>query len=75
VAFAVGRRAGGAVVRNRIRRRLRALFEAEVRARGLPAGWYLVGVSPGLAEPSWPELLHGVEALGARLRLDAEPRC
>src|SRR5579862_1355733 len=43
VAFAVGRKVGGAVVRNRVRRRLRAL----ARTSALPAGAWLVGVGPG----------------------------
>jgi ribonuclease P protein component len=41
VAFAVGRRLGSAVVRNRVRRRLRALASAWARDPGLPAGIYL----------------------------------
>jgi ribonuclease P protein component len=75
VAFAIGRRVGGAVVRNRLRRRIRALFEAEARASGLPSGWYLVGVSPTTAEPTWPELHQAVAAIGQRLRVDAGSRC
>lgn len=46
VAFAIGRKAGGAVVRNQLRRRLRAAL----RALELPDGAYLVGV--GGAEAS-----------------------
>lgn len=52
VAFAVGRRVGGAVVRNRIRRRLRSL----ARDTGLPAGAYLVAVAPGAADLPYAEL-------------------
>jgi ribonuclease P protein component len=43
VAFAVGRRVGPAVVRNRVRRRLRAA----VRELDVPPGAYLVAASPG----------------------------
>ena len=43
VAYAIGRRAGGAVVRNRLRRRLRAIVQ-ELRGELRP-GAYLVGAS------------------------------
>jgi ribonuclease P protein component len=45
LAFAVGRGVGPAVVRNRLRRQLRA----HVRELGLPAGAYLVNLSPAAA--------------------------
>lgn len=52
VAFAIGRRVGPAVVRNRLRRRLRAvLVDLEV-----PPGDYLVGCDPDAATLSFPEL-------------------
>lgn len=41
MAFSVGRSVGSAPVRNRIRRRLRAI--ARARAGQLVPGWYLVG--------------------------------
>jgi ribonuclease P protein component len=46
VAFAIGRKVGGAVVRNRLRRRLRAIL----RSLDLAPGAYLVGVS--VADPA-----------------------
>src|SRR5690606_22507821 len=46
VAFAIPRRVGGAVVRNRIRRRLRAVF-AEGAGGAIGPGAYLVAVRPG----------------------------
>jgi ribonuclease P protein component len=52
VAFAVGRRAGGAVARNRARRRLREV----ARASSLPAGAWLIGAGPGVATASYAEL-------------------
>ncbi|MFZ6004494.1 MAG: ribonuclease P protein component [Actinomycetota bacterium] len=61
-AFAVGRSAGGAVVRNRIRRRLRAalrLLQADGR---LPAGSYLIGAGADVAEQPWPELVTALSA-------------
>jgi ribonuclease P protein component len=45
VAYAVSRRVGGAVVRNRLKRRLRAIVSE--RATSLPAGAYVVQVGPG----------------------------
>jgi ribonuclease P protein component len=62
VAFAVGKGSGGAVVRNRIRRRLRAaLRDLQVRG-GLPAGVYLLGGSADVARLPWDALVADVEA-------------
>ena len=64
VAYAIGRGVGGAVVRNRIRRRLRALTH-EVRAR-LEPGAYLIGAAPEAATVSFGELRTSLcEALDA----------
>jgi ribonuclease P protein component len=54
VAYAIGRRAGGAVVRNRIRRRLRAITR-EVGAQLRP-GAYLVGASAAAASLPYRDL-------------------
>ncbi|HLG92523.1 MAG TPA: ribonuclease P protein component [Acidimicrobiales bacterium] len=54
LGFAVGRKVGGAVQRNRLRRRLRAVF-AEM-AGELPPGAYLVSASRGAAELPYREL-------------------
>jgi ribonuclease P protein component len=52
VAFAIGRAVGPAVVRNRIRRRLRsALLATE-----LTPGLYLIGAAPAAAARSYDEL-------------------
>lgn len=62
VAFAIGRAVGGAVRRNRIRRRLRAALR-ELQADGrLPAGTYLVGGRAELADLPWSELVELVDA-------------
>ena len=56
-AFALGRAIGGAVVRNRVRRRLRAALR-ELQADGrLPAGTYLLGGSAELAHLPWSALV------------------
>ncbi|MET0903637.1 MAG: ribonuclease P protein component [Acidimicrobiales bacterium] len=60
--FALGRSVGGAVLRNRIRRRLRAALR-ELQAQGrLPAGTYLLGGGPELAELPWSALVELLEA-------------
>jgi ribonuclease P protein component len=46
LAFAVGRRVGSAVVRNRVRRRIRAVVTGLVREGVLAPGAYLVVVAP-----------------------------
>jgi len=59
VAFAIGRKVGGAVVRNRLRRRLRAVLAAVE----LPPGDYLLGATPAAAEVTWDELNHQVRTM------------
>ena len=56
-AFAVGKATGGAVVRNRVRRRLRAGLRDLAVAGRLPAGTYLLGASARVAQMPWSELL------------------
>jgi ribonuclease P protein component len=72
VAYTVGRKVGGAVERNRLRRRLRALV-ADL-APQLAAGAYLIGAAPEAASLSSGELgarvSEAVEAVGARRRPD-----
>ena len=70
VAYALGRTVGGAVVRNRLRRRLRAVVAAEVGARGMPAGWYLVGASAAATGLDAAALRTGVASLFARIRAE-----
>lgn len=53
LAFAIGRTVGNAVVRNRLRRRLRALLSTEVRP---PNGLFLLGARPGAGQRSFAEL-------------------
>jgi len=67
VAYAIPRSVGPAVVRNRIRRRLRAiLVDLDRRPGGVPSGDYLVRLSPGAASSSYAELERLVaEAIGA----------
>jgi ribonuclease P protein component len=54
VGYAIGRRVGNAVVRNRLRRRLRAIVSEE--APNLPVGAYMVVASPGGPNLRYDEL-------------------
>lgn len=54
LAFAIGCRVGNAVVRNRLRRRLRSVF-AELAPHS-PPGTFLVGVSPAATNLDHGEL-------------------
>ena len=60
--FAVGKAAGGAVLRNRVRRRLRAALRQLATEGRLPAGSYLLGGSASLATMRWTELVELVAA-------------
>jgi len=54
IAYAIGRAVGSAVVRNRVRRRLRAIATSE--AHVVLPGRYLIGVRPAAAQCSFEEL-------------------
>lgn len=65
LAFALSRRVGGAVVRNRVRRRLRAII-AELEAspeRRAPRGVLLVGAGPEAVHRTPDELRNDVQRL------------
>lgn len=68
VAYAVGRTIGGAVVRNRVRRRLRALLVAEAARAPLAPGYYLVGAAPAAVEASYQQLGDDVRAVTQLVR-------
>ena len=70
VAYAVGRRVGGAVVRNRVRRRLRAI----VAEAAPPPGDYLIGVTPAGADLPSSQLRTHVGAALDRLAPAVAPR-
>jgi ribonuclease P protein component len=56
VGYAIGRRCGSAVVRNRLRRRARAVVREA--APSLPRGAFLVRLDPGAASLSPAEFRH-----------------
>ena len=64
VAFAVSRKVGSAVVRNRLRRQIRAHL-GEIRAADpmrLPAGAWLFAIDPSAAEADRSTVLADVDA-------------
>jgi len=73
LAYAIGKTTGNAVVRNRLRRRLR---EAVRHAPGLPPGTYLVRVRPQAVELSFWDLQAHFTSLAkqARRQYEAQPR-
>jgi ribonuclease P protein component len=67
VAYALGRAVGSAVVRNRVRRRLRAIVRDLDAAGTLAPGLYLIGATPAVTGASAAELRgHLVAALPGR---------
>jgi ribonuclease P protein component len=54
VAYAIGKRVGGATVRNRVRRRLREIVR-ELRPALTPGAW-LISAAPEVANLSYGEL-------------------
>jgi ribonuclease P protein component len=72
VAYTIGRRAGGAVERNRIRLRLRAVVRAEaatLRADHL----YLIGAAPAAADTPYRELRATFRAITTDLHSEPAP--
>lgn len=69
VAYAVGRAVGGAVVRNRVRRRLRAVLEDQVGE--LRPGAYLVGATAAAVDLTPREMREHVSTALARLHRPA----
>jgi ribonuclease P protein component len=67
VAFSLGRALGPAVVRNRLRRQLRAMLQAASSAGTLRPGIYLFGATPLAASRSASELQFDLQQLLARL--------
>jgi len=63
VAFAINRSVGNAVIRNRLRRRMRAVLDE----LDLPAGWFLIGCRPAAGELTFDEIRDTLGKLPQRL--------
>ncbi|MCL5269883.1 MAG: ribonuclease P protein component [bacterium] len=64
------RKTGGAVVRNRLRRRAREFFRR--RSERLPAGWdFVVNLKPGAGEARWEEFARDLDGALRRLGFGA----
>lgn len=63
VAFAIGRAAGTAVARNRLRRRLRALLAESARTGRLMPGWLLIGATVNASELTYDQLRRELDRL------------
>lgn len=66
VAFAVGKKVGKAVTRNKVKRRLKSIFWEFYAS--LPYGDYLLIVKPAVAEKSFSELRSDLEMILPLLR-------
>jgi ribonuclease P protein component len=68
--YTVGKRVGGAVTRNRVKRRLREIIRHEIKAGHLVPGYDLVWIArPGAAQATYQELAADVVQLLQRARL------
>lgn len=68
--YAVGKRVGGAVVRNRVKRRLREITRLAIKAQQLAPGYDLVwSARPGAAQATYQQLAAEVQHLLRRARL------
>ncbi len=65
VGYAIGKRAGGAVERNRIRRRLRAAVATATTP--LTSGFYLISADPSAADAAFSELVDAVETVAGQV--------
>lgn len=74
VAFAISRKVGGAVVRNRLRRQLRVAAELAAERNLLRPGWYLVMVAPAAAGASLTTLSGHLEHTLGQLSTDTPVR-
>lgn len=64
MAFAISRAVGNAVVRNRLRRRLRAIMATTE----VPPGLYLIGCRPTAGELTFEQIASTLERLPPKVR-------
>jgi ribonuclease P protein component len=68
VAFAIPRKVGTAVVRNRLRRQVRNHLDARAReGTAMTSGAYLVAIAPGAASVGRDQMLADLDACVRRL--------
>ena len=67
VGFAVGRAAGTAATRNRVRRRLRVIVATAALAHGVEHGWLLIGATPAATKHTFVQLTEAVDRLFTQL--------
>ena len=72
VGFTATRKIGGAVVRNRAKRRLREAARAMLPVHGLPGSDYVFIARGGVTTREWPRLLDDVKSALIRLAADRE---
>ena len=73
VGFTATRKIGGAVVRNRAKRRLREAARAVLPAMGRPGFDYVFIARQGTADRPWERLLDDVKSALTRLATSTEP--
>jgi len=73
VGFTATRKVGGAVVRNRAKRRLREAARALVARHGVPGSDYVLIARMGTADRAWDRLLDDVKSALTRLATPTGP--
>ena len=72
IGFTATRKVGGAVVRNRCKRRLREAARAMVAQYGIPGSDYVFIARQGTADRAWDRLLDDVKSALTRLATPAD---